>query len=108
MAVALACGRCSSAVCSSAVSLQGAKWTLIPRHLLWVDLALGPAIACLLVGVATGRPRLFVRVLDSRPIRSLGLFVLQPLSGARADRRRRLRADRGPEPLPPRVGRPFS
>jgi peptidoglycan/LPS O-acetylase OafA/YrhL len=56
-----------------AISLQGARWTLAPRHLLWVDLALGPAVACLLLGVATGRPRPFVRVLDSRPIRSLGL-----------------------------------
>jgi peptidoglycan/LPS O-acetylase OafA/YrhL len=38
-----------------------------------VDLALGPTVACLLLGVAAGRPRPFVRVLDSRPIRSLGL-----------------------------------
>jgi peptidoglycan/LPS O-acetylase OafA/YrhL len=56
-----------------AISLQGSAWTLAPRHLLWVDLALGPAIACLLLGVASGRPRLFTRLLDSRPIRSLGL-----------------------------------
>jgi peptidoglycan/LPS O-acetylase OafA/YrhL len=56
-----------------AISWQGSQWTLAPRHLLWVDLALGPAIACLLVGVVSGRPRLFVRLLDSRPIRSLGL-----------------------------------
>jgi peptidoglycan/LPS O-acetylase OafA/YrhL len=56
-----------------AISLQGSRWTLAPRHLLWVDLALGPTVACLLLGVAAGRPRPFVRVLDSRPIRSLGL-----------------------------------
>jgi peptidoglycan/LPS O-acetylase OafA/YrhL len=57
-----------------AISVQGSKWTLAPRHLLWMDLALGPAIACLLIGVAIGRrPRLFVRLLDSRPVRSLGL-----------------------------------
>jgi peptidoglycan/LPS O-acetylase OafA/YrhL len=56
-----------------AISLEGSRWTLAPRHLLWVDLALGPAVACLLLGVATGRPRPFVRLLDSRPIRSLGL-----------------------------------
>jgi peptidoglycan/LPS O-acetylase OafA/YrhL len=52
---------------------QGSVWTLTPRHLLWVDLALGPAIACLLVGIATGRPKPLVRLLDSRPIRNLGL-----------------------------------
>ena len=32
---------------------QGSVWTL--DHLFWVDLALGPAIACLLAGLATGR-----------------------------------------------------
>lgn len=56
-----------------AISWQGSRWTLAPRHLLWVDLALGPAVACLLLGVAAGRPRPFIRLLDSRPIRSLGL-----------------------------------
>jgi peptidoglycan/LPS O-acetylase OafA/YrhL len=56
-----------------AISLQGSSWTLSPNHLLWVDIALGPAIACLLIGMAAGRPRSFVRLLDSRPIRTLGL-----------------------------------
>jgi peptidoglycan/LPS O-acetylase OafA/YrhL len=56
-----------------AISVQGSSWTLRPRHLLWVDLALGPAVACLLIGLAAGRPRRFVGLLDSRPIRSLGL-----------------------------------
>lgn len=56
-----------------AISLQSSRWTLAPRHILWVDLALGPAVGCLLLGVAAGRPRAFVRLLDSRPIRSLGL-----------------------------------
>ena len=50
---------------------QGSVWTV--DHLLWVDLALGPAIACLLAGLATGRPAALVRVLDTRPIRNLGL-----------------------------------
>lgn len=49
----------------------GSAWTL--THLLWVDLALGPAIACLLIGIAAGRPAPLVRLLDSRPIRTLGL-----------------------------------
>lgn len=51
----------------------GSVWTLTAPNLLWVDLALGPAVACLLVAVANGRPAPFVRLLDSRPIRSLGL-----------------------------------
>jgi peptidoglycan/LPS O-acetylase OafA/YrhL len=50
-------------------------WTL--DHLYWVDLALGPAIACLLAGLATGAARggriSLTRFLDTRPIRSLGL-----------------------------------
>jgi peptidoglycan/LPS O-acetylase OafA/YrhL len=45
-------------------------WTL--GHLYWVDLALGPAIACLLAGLATGRPAPLLRALDTRPMRSLG------------------------------------
>jgi peptidoglycan/LPS O-acetylase OafA/YrhL len=66
-------GAAAAAPVLLAISLQGSRWTLVPRHLLWVDLALGPAVACLLLGVASGRPRPFVRLLDSRPIRSLGL-----------------------------------
>jgi peptidoglycan/LPS O-acetylase OafA/YrhL len=49
---------------------RGSVWTL--DHLLWIDLALGPAIACLLVGLATGHPAPLLRMLDSRPIRKLG------------------------------------
>jgi peptidoglycan/LPS O-acetylase OafA/YrhL len=49
---------------------QGSVWTL--DHLFWVDLALGPAVACLLAALATGRPAPVVRLLDSRPIHSLG------------------------------------
>jgi peptidoglycan/LPS O-acetylase OafA/YrhL len=55
----------------AAIAWQGSVWTL--DHLFWVDLALGPAIACLLAALATGRPAPLLRVLDSRPIRSLGL-----------------------------------
>jgi peptidoglycan/LPS O-acetylase OafA/YrhL len=51
---------------------QGSVWTL--GHLYWVDLSLGPAIACLLAGLATGRPAGLLRVLDTRPLRSLGSF----------------------------------
>jgi peptidoglycan/LPS O-acetylase OafA/YrhL len=49
---------------------QGSVWTL--HHLFWVDLAVGPAIACLLAGLATGRPAPLLRLLDTRPIRHLG------------------------------------
>jgi peptidoglycan/LPS O-acetylase OafA/YrhL len=49
---------------------QGSVWTL--DHLYWVDLALGPAIACLLAGLATGRPAPLLRALHTRPMRSLG------------------------------------
>jgi uncharacterized membrane protein YbhN (UPF0104 family) len=49
---------------------QGSLWTL--DHLFWVDLALGPAIACLLAGLASGRPAPLLRALDARPLKSLG------------------------------------
>jgi peptidoglycan/LPS O-acetylase OafA/YrhL len=54
----------------TAMVLQGSVWTL--DRLYWVDLALAPAIACLLIGIATGRPAWLLRVLDTRPIRGLG------------------------------------
>ncbi len=50
---------------------QGSVWTL--DHLYWVDLALGPAIACLLAALVTGHAKHLMRVLDSRPLRELGL-----------------------------------
>ena len=49
----------------------GSVWTL--DHLFWVDLALGPAVACLLAALATGRPAPLLRLLDARPLRTLGL-----------------------------------
>src|SRR3954451_756297 len=49
---------------------QGSVWTL--DHLFWVDLALGPAVACLLAGLATGHPVALLRLLETRPLRSLG------------------------------------
>lgn len=52
------------------IVMQGSTWTL--DHLLWVDMALGPAIACLLVALATGHPAPLLRLLDTRPIRKLG------------------------------------
>lgn len=52
------------------IGAQGSVWTV--DHLFWVDLALGPAIACLLAGLATGHPAALLRVLDARPMRNLG------------------------------------
>ena len=52
------------------IAWQGSVWTL--DRLYWVDLALAPAIACLLVSLATGRPASLLRLLDTRPIRGLG------------------------------------
>jgi peptidoglycan/LPS O-acetylase OafA/YrhL len=51
---------------------RGPVWSL--DHLFWLDLALAPAIALLIAGVAAGYPRGFVRFLDTRPIRGLGSF----------------------------------
>ncbi len=50
---------------------QGSVWAL--DRLYWLDLALGPAVACLLAGLATGHPARLLRVLDARPLRNLGL-----------------------------------
>jgi peptidoglycan/LPS O-acetylase OafA/YrhL len=55
----------------AAIVVEGSVWTL--GHLFWVDLALGPAIACLLAALATGRPARLPRLLDARPLRGLGL-----------------------------------
>ena len=49
---------------------QGSVWTL--DHLFWVDLMLGPAVGCLLAALATGQPAPLLRLLDTRPLRSLG------------------------------------
>jgi peptidoglycan/LPS O-acetylase OafA/YrhL len=54
------------------VVLKGSVWTV--NHYFWVDLAFGPAIALLLVAVATRRPTSLVRLLATRPLRSLGTF----------------------------------
>ena len=60
---------------------QGSVWTL--DHLFWVDLMLGPAVACLLAGLATGHPAPLLRLLDARLLRSLGLssYSLYPTHG---------------------------
>lgn len=55
----------------AAVWWLGSVWTL--DHLIWVDLAVGPAVACLLAALVMGRPAPLVRALDARPVRSLGL-----------------------------------
>jgi peptidoglycan/LPS O-acetylase OafA/YrhL len=54
----------------AAIWWQGSVWTL--DNLFWVDLSLGPAIGCLFAGLATGHPVPLLRLLDTRPGRSLG------------------------------------
>ena len=54
------------------IVIMGSPWTM--ANLYWVDLAFGPAIGCLLAAVATDRPGPLVRLLDTRPVRSLGSF----------------------------------
>jgi len=54
------------------IAWKGSVWTI--DNLFWVDIALGPAIGCLLAAVATDRPKPLVRVLNTRPLRSLGSF----------------------------------
>jgi peptidoglycan/LPS O-acetylase OafA/YrhL len=50
---------------------HGSVWTV--DNLFWVDLALGPAVGCLLAGLATGHPAPLLRLLDAGPMRRLGL-----------------------------------
>ena len=54
------------------IVFRGSVWTV--GHYFWIDLALTPAIAMLLIAVANRRPSPFVRFLATRPIRSLGGF----------------------------------
>ena len=54
------------------IILNGSVWTV--RHYFWIDLAVSPAIALLLAGVATHRPGPFVRLLATRPLRRLGSY----------------------------------
>ena len=52
--------------------IKGSVWTV--HHYFWVDLAIAPSMALLLASVATGRPALLVRLLNTRPMRKLGDF----------------------------------
>lgn len=54
------------------IAVKGSVWTI--DNFFWVDLAWGPAIACLLAAIVTGHPAPLVRALDARPIRGLGSF----------------------------------
>ncbi len=51
---------------------KGSVWTI--GHFYWVDMLVGIAVALLLAAAAMGRPMPLVRLLDTRPIRSLGSF----------------------------------
>lgn len=54
------------------IIVAGPVWVV--TQYFWVDLAIGPAAGLLLVSVATGKPALLVRLLDTRPVRRLGSF----------------------------------
>jgi peptidoglycan/LPS O-acetylase OafA/YrhL len=54
------------------ISINGEAWS--NANLFWTDLASAPAIGCLLAAIATSRPRIAIRFLDSRPLRGLGSF----------------------------------
>jgi peptidoglycan/LPS O-acetylase OafA/YrhL len=54
------------------LAVRGTVW--FGGNQYWVDLALAPAIACILAAVATGRARSVRWLLDTRPVRRLGTF----------------------------------
>lgn len=54
------------------IAIEGSTWT--NDNLFWVDLAWAPAVGCLLIAIATSRPRPLVRFLNTRPLRNLGSF----------------------------------
>lgn len=54
------------------MAAKGPVWTA--HHYFWIDLAIGPAMAMLLVAVASGRSAMLVRLLVARPLDRLGGF----------------------------------
>lgn len=54
------------------IACRGPAWTV--AHYFWLDLAVGPAIALFLAAVATHRPVGLVRLLNCRPVQTLGGF----------------------------------
>lgn len=56
----------------SLIAVKGSAWTV--NHYFWVDLAVAPAMTMFLAAIATGRPAFLLRVLATRPMRSLGNF----------------------------------
>jgi peptidoglycan/LPS O-acetylase OafA/YrhL len=54
------------------IVMRGPVWTA--NHYFWIDLAVVPSMALLLIAVAIGRPRIVRRLLDSGPVRTLGSF----------------------------------
>jgi peptidoglycan/LPS O-acetylase OafA/YrhL len=64
---------CALAAAVPAIVLMVAKGSVWSNlNMFWLDLAWAPAIGCFLAAIATSRPRIVVRLLDSRLPRSLG------------------------------------
>ncbi|MFG2072149.1 acyltransferase family protein [Nonomuraea maritima] len=54
------------------IAVQGSTWTV--ANFFWIDIALAPAAGLLLASTVCGRPRPLLRLLETRPVRSLGSF----------------------------------
>lgn len=54
------------------IVMRGSAWT--GAHYYWLNLAVGPAIALFLAGLATRRPVRLVRLLSRRPLQAVGGF----------------------------------
>ncbi|MCU7722560.1 acyltransferase [Actinoplanes sp. KI2] len=54
------------------IALQGSQWTV--AHYYWLDLTIGPAITLFLAALATHRPARLIRLLNGRPLQTLGSF----------------------------------
>ncbi|MFI6071878.1 acyltransferase family protein [Actinoplanes sp. NPDC051343] len=62
----------TAAPVAAVIVVRGSVWTV--HHYFWIDLAVIPAMVFLIMSVATGTAVSLRRLLDTRPMRSLGSF----------------------------------